>query len=115
MRETGDTASMGGGRTQGVGNFLQDSGAGNSTVWIGYVVPFGGNGEEVRRDTHRVTATDHREAIDTVKRQDMGDSGGAEGVREAAVTQSARTYIERRQENVACWVVLRPLFEVCAR
>ena len=44
LGETGVTASMGGGRTQGVGNFLQDSGAGDYTVWIGYVVTFGGNG-----------------------------------------------------------------------
>ena len=40
---------------------------------------------------------------------------GAEGIREAAGTQSARIYIERRQATVAQWVVLRPLFDVCAR
>ena len=39
----------------------------------------------------------------------------AEGVREAEVTKSEITYIGRRQANVAKWVALRPLFEVCAR
>ena len=43
------------------------------------------------------------------------DMPGAEGVRETSGTQSARTYIWRRQENVAQWMVLRPIFEVCAR
>ena len=40
---------------------------------------------------------------------------GAEGIREAAGTWSERTYIERRQETVAQWVALRPLFQVCAK
>ena len=40
---------------------------------------------------------------------------GAEGVREASVMRSERTYIEIRQETVAWWVLLRPLFNVCAR
>ena len=43
------------------------------------------------------------------------ETPGAEGVREAAVTQSERIYIERRQATVAQWVALRPLFEVHAR
>ena len=43
------------------------------------------------------------------------ETPGAEGVREAVGTQSARTYIEQRQATVAQWVALRPLFEVCAR
>ena len=52
LGETGDTALTGGGRSQGVGNFLQGGGAGNSTVWVGDVVPFDSNGEEGGRDTH---------------------------------------------------------------
>ena len=44
-----------------------------------------------------------------------GGSPGAEGVREAAGTQSARIYIEIRQATVEQWVALGPLFEVCAR
>ena len=36
-----------------------------------------------------------------------------EGGREAAVTQSAMTYIRRWQANVAQWVALRPIFEEC--
>ena len=34
------------------------------------------------------------------------------GVRELAGTQSAMTYIGRRQGTVAQWVALRPIFEV---
>ena len=40
---------------------------------------------------------------------------GSEVIQEAAGTQSARIYIERRKATVAQWVPLRPLFEVCAR
>ena len=40
---------------------------------------------------------------------------GAEGVWEAAGMQLEMTYIGRRQATVAQWVVLHPLFEVCAR
>ena len=76
LGETGYTALMGGGRTKGVGNFLQGGGSGDSTVWFIDMVPFSGNREEVIRDTHRVTETDHREAIEVVKRQEMGDAGG---------------------------------------
>ena len=36
-------------------------------------------------------------------------------VLETAGTQSAATYIGRRQGMVAQWVALRPIFEVCAR
>ena len=39
----------------------------------------------------------------------------AEGVREAAGMKSEMTYIWIRHATVAQWVVLRPLFEVCAR
>ena len=38
---------------------------------------------------------------------------GPQGVRDAAVTQLVRTYIERRQATVAQWVAISPLFEVC--
>ena len=43
------------------------------------------------------------------------ETPGEESVQEAAGTQSARIYIEKRQATVAQWVALRPLFEVCAR
>ena len=39
----------------------------------------------------------------------------SEIVREAAVIQSAMTYIGTRQVTVAQWVELWPIFEVCAR
>ena len=70
-----------GGRTQGVGNFLQGGAAGDSTVWIGDVVPLSGNGEEGGRDTHGVPATDHGEASEAVKRRDVGDAGGGKCTR----------------------------------
>ena len=40
---------------------------------------------------------------------------GTEVVRESAGTQLARIYIEMRQANLAQWVVLRSIFEVCTR
>ena len=43
------------------------------------------------------------------------ETPGAEGIREAARTQSDRIYIERQQATVAQWVTLYPLFEVCSR
>ena len=43
------------------------------------------------------------------------ETPGAECKQESAGTQSARIYIEQRQANVAQWVALRLLFEVCAR
>ena len=39
----------------------------------------------------------------------------AEVVRKAVGTQSAMTYIGRRQGTVAQWVALRLIFKVCAR
>ena len=64
-----------GGRTQGVGNFLQGGGTGDSIVWVRDVGPFGVNGEEGRGDTHGVPATDYGEAIKAITRQEMGDAG----------------------------------------
>ena len=44
-----------------------------------------------------------------------GEMPGAEGIREAAGTHPARTYIEQLQATVGQWVALRHLFEVCVR
>ena len=78
---TGDTALTGGGRTQGVGNFLQVGGAGDSIVQVIDVGPFGVNGEEVRRDTHVVPATGHGESSEVIRRRDMGDARGGGSMR----------------------------------
>ena len=43
------------------------------------------------------------------------DTPGTEVIDEKLVTQLDRIYIEQRQETVAQWVALHPLFEVCAR
>ena len=64
------------GRTQGVNNFLQSCGGGNSIVWVGDVCYFGVNDEYGRGDTHGVPATDHGKASEGISRRDMGDSGG---------------------------------------
>ena len=44
----------------------------------------------------------------------MWEMSGAEVVQEAVVMQSLMDYIGRRQATVVQWVVLRPIFEVCA-
>ena len=85
--EAGDTTLTGGGRTQGVGKFLQGGGTCDSIVWIGDVGHFGVNVKEVIGDTHTVFLQ-----LVTGKRvMQLGDgtweTPGAEGVREAAVTQ----------------------------
>ena len=49
-----------------------------------------------------------------LQRDGESETPGAEGIREAAGTQSARTYKGRRQETVTQWVALRTLFEGCA-
>ena len=63
LGETEDTALTRGDRTQGIGNFLQGRGAGDSTVWVGYVGTFGNNREECGRYTHWVHLSDQGEAI----------------------------------------------------
>ena len=45
MGEARDTISMGGGRSQGIGNFLQGGGAGDSIVWFVKVGTFGVHGK----------------------------------------------------------------------
>ena len=55
MGDTGDTASTGGGITQGVSNFLQGGGVYNSIVWVRDVGPFGVNGKEGRGYTQRIS------------------------------------------------------------
>ena len=53
----------------------------------------------------------------TAKRQRYGTcrSVVAASVLKGEVTQALRTYIEKRQEKVAEWVVLSPILEVCNR
>ena len=70
-----------GGINQGVGNFLQGSGTGDSIVWVGYVGNFGVNVEEGRGYTHVVPATDHGEAREDIRRQDMGHAGSCRRTR----------------------------------
>ena len=60
-----------GDKTQGIVNFLQGGGAGNSTVWVGYVGPFGDNGAECGRYTHWVPLSDHGELSEAAKIGDI--------------------------------------------
>ena len=76
LRETRDTALKSGGRTKGIDNCLQGGGAGNSNVWVGYVGPFGDNGEEVGRYTHWVPLSDHGGLSEAYKIRDIGDAWG---------------------------------------
>ena len=95
LRDTGDTASTKGDRTQGIGNFLQGGGAGDCTVWVGYVVPFGDNGEEGGRYTHWVPLSGHGESSGAFRRRNRGYTQGRRSAG-AARTQSVMTYIGRR-------------------
>ena len=65
------------------------------------------------------THTEFRRMIMGKRTKQLGDgtwdTPGAEVIQEAAGTQSARIYIERRQVTVAQWVALCPLFDACAR
>ena len=81
MGEIGDTALTERGRTQGVGKFLQGGVAGDTTVWVVNVGLFGVNSKEGRGDTHGVPDTDHREAIESIRRRDMGDAVGGRRTR----------------------------------
>ena len=65
------------------------------------------------------THTEFLQMITGKRAKQLGDgtweTPGKEGIRESAGTQSARIYIEQRQATVTQWVVLYPLFQVCAR
>ena len=73
--------TAGGGRSEGVGKFLQGSGAGDSIVWVGNVRPFGVNDKEDRGDTHVVPANDRRKKNEEIRRWDMGDYRGRRNTR----------------------------------
>ena len=94
MGETGDTDLTGGGRTQGVGNFLQGGGAGNSIIWVGDMGNFRVNGKEGSRDTHRVPAADHRESGKVIRRRDMVDARGGRRMRGRGSEVGEDLYIE---------------------
>ena len=61
LGEARGTTLMGGGRSQGVGKFLQGGVAGNSIVWVGNVGHFGINGKEDKGEKHEVPENDHGE------------------------------------------------------
>ena len=76
LGESGETATMGRGRPQGGGNFLQGGVTSNITVWSREVGNFGGNGEEGRRGTHSLPQTDHGEVSVADGIRNVGDSWG---------------------------------------
>ena len=71
----GTLNSTGGGRSKGVGKFLQGGGAGDSIVWVGDVGSFGINGKEDRGEAHGVPTNDHGEENEAIRIWDMGDTG----------------------------------------
>ena len=81
LGEARDTTLTGGGISQGIGKFLQGSGAGDSILWVINVVPLGFNGKEDRGDTHRVPANDHGEESAAIRIYDVGDAGGGKRTR----------------------------------
>ena len=85
MEEAGDTPVMGGGRSQGLGKFLQGNSAGDSIVWVRNVGPFGIN-EKGGEGTH----TYFLQIITRKRAKQLGDgtweTPGVEGIREAAGT-----------------------------
>ena len=112
LGESGETDPAGRGRTQGVINFLQGGGPSNITVCFGDVGTFSGNGEEGRSGTHRLPQTDHGEVSAADRRRDVGDDWGGSSV--GSVRNAVGDdLIGRRQANLAQWVALRSIFEVC--
>ena len=114
MGEARNTTPMGGGRSQGVGKFLQGCFAGNSIVLVRNLGPLASMAKRIYgMHTNFLPMITRKRA----KQLEDGtwETPGAEGIREAAGTQLDRIYIERCQTTVAQWVALRPLFEVCAR
>ena len=81
LGEARDTTFTGGGRSQGVGKFLQVGGAGDSIVWVRNVGPFGINGKEDIGNAHRVPTNDHGEESKAIMRWDMVESGGRRNTR----------------------------------
>ena len=59
------------GISQGVGKFIQGGGAGDSTVWVRNIGPFGVNGKYDLVDAHGVLVNDHREDSEAIRRWDM--------------------------------------------
>ena len=76
MGEARDNTLTVGGRSQGVGNFLQGGGAGDSIVWVVNVGHLGVNVKEDRGDAHRVPVNDHGEGSEAIRRWGMVDAGG---------------------------------------
>ena len=71
----------GGGISQGVGKFIQGSGAGDSIVWVVNVGPLGVNSKEDRGNTHKVTENYNGEESEAIRRWDMVDAGGGRRTR----------------------------------
>ena len=76
LGEARDTTLMVGGRSQGVGKFLQGGGAGDSIVWFRNMGRFGVNSKNDKGESHGVPENDHRKESKAIRRWDMGDSGG---------------------------------------
>ena len=74
MEEVGDATKTGRSRPQGIGNVIQVGDTSGTTLWFRHLVTLCGNGEEGRRDTHRFSLEEYREAGNTVEKCYMGDA-----------------------------------------
>ena len=113
LGDIGDITSTGEGRTKGFGDFLQGGGAGYSIVWVGDMGSFGVNGEEGRGNTHGVPATDHREAIEVIRGQDMGEAMGGRRSRGSRKPVGEDLHIETAGNRVAVVVATSLILGVC--
>ena len=113
LGEIGQDASEGRGGLQSVGNVIQVDGAGGDLIWIRVLGPVGGNEENVGRDTHRVSETNHREVGTPEGGQDMvytGERGRAGSGRNSVgnnlhlTKEITREFKRRRQgeSNMQC-------------
>ena len=115
MGEDGDTATTRRGIPQGVGNVLQGGGTSNITVLFGYFGPFGGNGEEGRRNTNRFSLIDHGEYSAADSRRYMGDAQGRSSARSGRNTVVNDIYRETIDNRVTVGGVatdIRSVFRV---
>ena len=81
LGEVGEVDKKGIGIPQSGGNILQGGDTGGTTLWIGDLGNFGGDGEDGGGDSHRVSKAYHGEAGAGERIWDVGDSQGGSIVR----------------------------------
>ena len=104
----------GGGRSEGVGKFLQGGGTGSVAVQGGDVGPHpkdgAGPGQFYRRVTRRITGKQPRRQTD----ENWEYPPLAEALGEAGF-EDIRKSVTRRQNTVAQYIVTQPILDLCER